>query len=136
MDAVNLNGPWLLGALALTFLVGTFSSRYIKDLFKGVPSSLRSALNTAEKAALAKLKDAEQKAIADVVGSLPSAPPPAPATAPVAAAPVAAAPAAPAAPTPSAVSAAASAAATSLGDVGASLKSDIEKAIADVIAKK
>lgn len=88
----DLNGPWLLGALALTFLVGVFASRYIKDVLKGVPSSLRSALNATETNALAALKAAEQKAIADVTGLLPASKATAAAPAATAAAPVAAAP--------------------------------------------
>jgi len=76
----ELSGPWLAGGLALAYLVGAFTIRYIKDVLKGVPSPLRTALNAAEKTALARLKAAEQAAVNEAVGILP-APPPAPATA-------------------------------------------------------
>lgn len=69
----TLTGPWLAGALVLAYLVGAFTIRYIKDTLKGVPSTLRTALNNTEKNALAKLKAAEQKAINDVTGLLPAA---------------------------------------------------------------
>lgn len=69
----TLTGSWLAGALVLAYLVGAFTVRYIKDTLKGVPSTLRTALNNTEKNALAKLKAAEQKAINDVTGLLPAA---------------------------------------------------------------
>ena len=56
----ELSGLWLAGALVLAYLVGAFTVRYVKDLLKGVPSSLRSALNATETNALAALKAAEQ----------------------------------------------------------------------------
>jgi hypothetical protein len=119
-----LTGPWLLGALALSVLVGVFVSRYVKDVFKGVPSSLRTALNNTESSALAALKAAEAKAISDVTGTLPGA------TATTA-------PAAPAVTSvaESDVKSAASAAVTKLGEAGADLKADIESAISDVVNK-
>ena len=89
----TLTGPWLAGALVLAYLVGAFTIRYVKDVLKGVPASLRSALNATETNALAALKAAEQKAISDVTGLLPAAKA-VPAATPAAAAPAAAAPAA------------------------------------------
>jgi len=80
----QLSGPWLAGALALAYLVGAFTIRYIKDVLKGVPSPLRTALNANETNALAKLKAAEQKAINEAVGLLPAASAPAAAAAPTA----------------------------------------------------
>ena len=76
----ELSGLWLAGALVLAYLVGAFTVRYVKDLLKGVPSSLRSALNATETNALAALKAAEQKAISDVTGLLPAIKTAAPAT--------------------------------------------------------
>ena len=83
----QLTGPWLAGGLALAYLVGAFTIRYIKDVLKGVPSGLRTALNSTETNALAKLKAAEQDAINQAIGLLPAAPAaPATAAAPAAAA--------------------------------------------------
>jgi hypothetical protein len=83
---IALTGVWLAGGLALAILVGMFAAQYVKDLVKGVPSTLRTALKQTEANALAALKAAEQKAIMDVTGLLPAAK----AAAPVAAAPAAA----------------------------------------------
>jgi hypothetical protein len=91
----ELSGLWLAGALVLAYLVGAFTVRYVKDLLKGVPSSLRSALNATETNALAALKAAEQKAISDVTGLLPAIKTAAPATPAAKPAAAAAAPAAP-----------------------------------------
>ena len=91
----ELSGLWLAGALVLAYLVGAFTVRYVKDLLKGVPSSLRSALNSTETNALAALKAAEQKAISDVTGLLPAINTAAPATPAAKPAAAAAAPAAP-----------------------------------------
>lgn len=91
----ELSGLWLAGALVLAYLVGAFTVRYVKDLLKGVPSSLRSALNATETNALAALKAAEQKAISDVTGLLPAIKTAAPATPTAKPAAAAAAPAAP-----------------------------------------
>jgi len=86
---MELKGLFLFGALVAAYLVGGFTWQYVTDWLKGVPSSLRTALKGTETNALAKLRAAEQKAIADVTGLLPAAPAPA--------APVVAAPATPAA---------------------------------------
>ena len=91
----ELSGLWLAGALVLAYLVGAFTVRYVKDVLKGVPSSLRSALNATETNALAALKAAEQKAISDVTGLLPAIKTAAPATPAAKPAAAAAAPAAP-----------------------------------------
>lgn len=91
----ELSGLWLAGALVLAYLVGAFTVRYVKDLLKGVPSSLRSALNATETNALAALKAAEQKAISDVTGLLPAIKTAAPATPAAKPAAAAATPAAP-----------------------------------------
>ena len=91
----ELSGLWLAGALVLVFLVGVFTSQYIKDVLKGVPSSLRSALKSTETYALSALKAAEQKAISDVTGLLPAIKTAAPATPAAKPAAAAAAPAAP-----------------------------------------
>ena len=91
----ELSGLWLAGALVLAYLVGAFTIRYVKDVLKGVPSSLRSALNATETNALAALKAAEQKAISDVTGLLPAIKTAAPATPAAKPAAAAAAPAAP-----------------------------------------
>src|SRR5271169_4192931 len=122
---IELSGPWLLGALALAWLAGAFTARYIKDVFKGVPSSLRTALNATESNALSSLKAAEQKAIADVTGLLPAAKaaPAAPAAAPAA---TVAAPAAPAA---------AAAKAASAVSIASAALADVKAAVADVVAK-
>jgi hypothetical protein len=68
MEKLALDGFWLLGGLAAAFVVGVFVSTYIKDKIKGVPSSLRSALGTAETDAVAALKAAETKVVSDVAG--------------------------------------------------------------------
>ena len=44
MLKLALDGFWLLGALGAVFLLGVFSSQYIKDKISGVPSDLRAAL--------------------------------------------------------------------------------------------
>jgi hypothetical protein len=68
MEKLALDGFWLLGGLAAAFVVGVFVSTYIKDKIKGVPSSLRSVLGTAETDAIAALKAAETKVVSDVAG--------------------------------------------------------------------
>lgn len=84
---------------AVSLLAGVLFSTKIKDWFKGIPASLRSALNGVEQDTLAKVKAAQ----AQIVSTLPAPPaadakvalPPAVELAP---APVTAAPAAPLAP--------------------------------------
>lgn len=70
---IALDGVWLVAALAVAVLVGMFVSQYVKDTLKGVPSPLRAALKQTETNALAALKAAEQKAIADATGLLTAA---------------------------------------------------------------
>ncbi len=86
LGTLTLTGVWLLAGHALAFLVGIFTSQYIKDTLKGMPSQLRSALKAHEKTALSTLKDAETKVISDTMTKLGIAPP---APKPVAAKPVA-----------------------------------------------
>lgn len=91
----------LLTDLEVNLIVGVLSAgagmafkTKITDFFKGIPASLRTALNNVEADTIAKVKAAQ----ASVVATLPS---PAPAKVALAPAPVAAAPApapAPAAP--------------------------------------
>lgn len=96
MGHIALDGFWLVGALALAWLVGIFTAQYIKDKVKGVPSPLRTALQATETAALNELEAAKAKVVSDVAGlfaKAKAATPAAPVAAkPVAAAPVAAAP--------------------------------------------
>lgn len=70
LGTLTLTGVWLLAGHALAFLVGIFTSQYIKDTLKGMPSQLRTALNAHEKTSLASLKDAETKAINDTMTKL------------------------------------------------------------------
>ena len=90
LTTLTLSGVWLLGGHVLAFLVGIFTSTYIKDTLKGMPGALRTALNAHEKTALTTLKDAESKVVSDTMAKLGIAPP-----APKPAAAKAAAPAAP-----------------------------------------
>jgi hypothetical protein len=96
MFAFALDGPWLVGALAVAFAAGVFSAQYVKDKITGVPSGLRTVLSGAEKSALTLVADAKAKAVADVAKTF-SAMPVIP-KAIVVAAPTAPARAAPAAP--------------------------------------
>ncbi len=56
---------------AVSLLVGVIFSTKIKDWFKGVPSSLRAALNNVEKDTVAKVQAAQ----AQIVAQLPGTPP-------------------------------------------------------------
>lgn len=60
-----LDGLWLLGALAIVYLVGVFTSQWAKDKLAGVPADLRSALSTLEVAAKNELAAAKAKVVAD-----------------------------------------------------------------------
>lgn len=98
MEHFALDGLWLAGALALAVLTGIFVAQYVKDKLTGVPSALRTALSATETAALAELKVAKAKVVADVAGLFSKAKAAAAADlAPAAPAASAAAPAAPAA---------------------------------------
>ena len=86
LTTITLSGLWLLAGHVLAFLIGIFTSQYIKDTLKGMPGPLRAALKAHEKTSLASLKDAETKAINDTMTKLGIA---LPAAKPVAAKPVA-----------------------------------------------
>lgn len=92
LEHLALDGVWLVSALVLCVLVGVFAAQYIKDKLTGVPSPLRTALKATEAAAIAELKKAEQKVIAEVAKKATAA-----AAAQAAPAPAPAAPATPAA---------------------------------------
>lgn len=66
MEQLALNGLWLIGALAAAVLVGVFVSQYIKDRLTGVPSPLRTALQSTEASALAALKEAQAAVVTDI----------------------------------------------------------------------
>jgi hypothetical protein len=85
LTTITLSGLWLLGGHVLAFLIGIFTSQYIKDTLLGMPGALRAALKAHEKTSLASLKDAETKAINDTMTKLGIALP----AKPVAAKPVA-----------------------------------------------
>jgi hypothetical protein len=104
MEKIALDGFWLLGGLGVAYLVGVFTSQWLKDKINGVPSELRTALGASETAALNDLKAAKSDIVSKVIAktkpaaapaAAAAAPAPAPAPASVAAAP-AAAPASPA----------------------------------------
>ena len=88
LTTITLSGLWLLGGHVLAFLIGIFTSQYIKDTLLGMPGALRAALKAHEKTSLASLKDAETKAITDTMTklgiALPAKPVAAKAAAPVA----------------------------------------------------
>ena len=88
LTTITLSGLWLLGGHVLAFLIGIFTSQYIKDTLLGMPGALRAALKAHEKTSLASLKDAETKAINDTMTklgiALPAKPVAAKAAAPVA----------------------------------------------------
>ena len=86
LTTITLSGLWLLGGHVLAFLIGIFTSQYIKDTLLGMPGALRAALKAHEKTSLASLKDAETKAINDTMTKLGIA---LPVAKPVAAKPVA-----------------------------------------------
>jgi hypothetical protein len=108
---LELAWPW--AAFLVVYLVGVFSSQWLKDTINGVPAELRTALSSAETSAVGAISAAKTKAIADVTNSLPHA------AAKKAAAPVAAAPAAPVAAAPAAPVAAAPAAPVAAAPVAA-----------------
>lgn len=86
-----LNSFWMLvGGGAALYLLGVFSSQWVKDKITGVPAELRAALSASETAALQALSDAKSRVISDVTSFF--APTPAPVTAPVAVPVTAAAP--------------------------------------------
>lgn len=66
----GLDGLWLLGALAVVYLVGVFTSQWAKDKLSGVPADLRSALSTLEVAAKNELAAAKSKVVADTASLL------------------------------------------------------------------
>lgn len=74
----------LVGVVA--FAAGVVLSQKVKDKLKGIPGELRTALSGAESSALAAIKAAEAKAIAEFLpgGTTPKAALPAAAPAPVA----------------------------------------------------
>lgn len=79
-----LNSFWMLvGGGAALYLLGIFSSQWVKDKITGVPAELRAALSASETAALQALSDAKSRVISDVTSFF--APTPVPVTAPVAA---------------------------------------------------
>jgi hypothetical protein len=82
-----LDGFWLLGAIAVAYLLGVFTSQYAKDKLRGVPSEVRAALRNLEAKALAQAAATKNKAVADAVSAIT---PPMPAVAkPVPPAPLA-----------------------------------------------
>lgn len=68
MQAVALEGFWLLAAFAVVYLVGVFTAQYAKDKIFGVPADLCAALKTMEAGALTELKNARAKLVADTIG--------------------------------------------------------------------
>lgn len=70
MFEFGLNGLWLVGSLATVYLVGVFTSQYVKDKINGVPASLRSALSVTESAALKELSSARDRLVADTANLL------------------------------------------------------------------
>lgn len=112
-----LDGFWLIGSLAVVYLIGVFTSQWAKDKLKGIPPELRSALSVTEASTLAELKAARDKVVADVTtllsrgkaaavaAALPTPPVPSPAAtgpAPLPAPQAAGGPAPAAAPAPAA----------------------------------
>jgi hypothetical protein len=75
MLKLALDGFWLLGALGAVFLLGVFSSQYIKDKISGVPSDLRAALRALETKASADVATAKAKVVADAVKTISPAMP-------------------------------------------------------------
>lgn len=70
MKNIMLDGFWLIGALAVTYLVGVFTAQWAKDKLLGIPSDLRSALRVVEAGARTELSAAKAKLVADTVGLL------------------------------------------------------------------
>lgn len=86
----GLEGLWLVGALAVVYLTGVFTSQWAKDKLSGVPSDLRSALSSLETSAKNELAAARARVVADTATLLTTAKAkvavdlaPAPAAAPV-----------------------------------------------------
>lgn len=96
MPNFALDGLWLLGALGVVYLAGVFTSQWVKDKIKGVPSDLRAALKTTEAASLAEVTSARDKVVAETATLLSRGKAVVAAAAPAALA----APAVPAAPVP------------------------------------
>ena len=65
-----LDGFWLLGAGAAIFMLGVFTSQYIKDKIAGVPSDLRAALRALETKTAATVAAAKTKVVADAVKAI------------------------------------------------------------------
>lgn len=93
---LSLDGPLMLAALAVAFVLGVLVSQKVKDFLSGVPSELRAVLKSTEAAALNAVAAAKAKAVADVAKATSAMPAVVKPTAAPTAAPVAAAPADPA----------------------------------------
>lgn len=65
MLSIALDGFWLLGALVAVYITGVFTAQWAKDRLTGVPAALRAALKVNEAAALAELKNARDKIVAE-----------------------------------------------------------------------
>ena len=70
-----LDGFWLLGAIAVAYLLGVFTSQYVKDKLRGVPSEVRAALRNLEAKALAQAAATKNKAVSDAVSTITPAMP-------------------------------------------------------------
>ena len=95
LSFLSLDGPLMLAALAVAFILGVLVSQKVKDFLKGVPSELRAVLKSTEAAALNAISSAKSKAVADVAKATSAMPAVAKPAAAPAAAPIAAAPADP-----------------------------------------
>lgn len=69
----DLNGFWLLAALAVVYLVGVFTSQWLKDKIAGIPADLRKALKSTETAALNELTAVKAKVVANTATLLSDA---------------------------------------------------------------
>lgn len=69
----GLDGFWLLGALAVTYITGVFTSQWAKDKLTGIPSDLRSALTALETSAKNELAAAKSRVVADTATLLTNA---------------------------------------------------------------
>lgn len=74
LSSLALDGFWLIGALLAVYVTGVFTSQWAKDKLSGIPAELRAGLKTQETAALAAVKAAQTKVIADVTGLLTKTP--------------------------------------------------------------
>lgn len=70
---LELHGLWLLGALAVTYITGVFTSQWAKDKLSGIPGDLRSALTSLETSAKNELAAAKAKVVADTATLLTNA---------------------------------------------------------------